>query len=164
MEPEVHSSAESLRAHARAIRAASGELRGRARALREHSRKLCAETAALRARLSDALELTSPDGRRPREREQIREGLRTSQASVLIETAEAVEHTARLAERHAAREQAAGRSAAADHERAAARRAHAAAVRGRELARHDNPGQGSGQPLQADGRSEASQSAGPMPP
>jgi hypothetical protein len=114
MEREVHRPSESLRAHARAVRAASGELRARARTLRHHARKLCADTAALRARLAAALELASPGDKRPGERERTREALRASLASLFTAAAAALEHTARLAERHAAREQAAGRPVAAD--------------------------------------------------
>lgn len=157
MEPDPQSSAEPLRAHARAIRAASQQLRARARELRESSRRRLADTAVLRSRLGSASQPRSTDGRQPRgstpdERSRVRAssaaaasiktdgmGSLTSLGALLEQVAQTLERSARLAEEHAAREHAAGRPASADRERLAARRARDAAARGHDLARRHNP-------------------------
>ena len=156
MEPDTDSSAEHLRAHARAVRGASRELTEHARGLRERASRLLGDTAAFRCRLVATLQpWTTEDGQPsgpPDERPRVSapsaatgsdkadgEASLTPLGPLFERVAQTLEHSARLAEEHASREYAAGRPAAADQERFAARHARDAAAHSHDLARRHNP-------------------------
>jgi predicted ester cyclase len=78
--------------------------------------------------------------------------------------AQTLEHSARLAEEHAAREHAAGHHASADQERFAARHAHHAAARSHDLALRHNPTDSSGHPPNINNHDDTSSQAGDTAP
>ena len=186
MKPDPDSSAEQLRVRARAVLAASQELRAHARALRERTSRSRDDTTAVGSRLSTGLEPWTmgdprPSGSTPNAKPFVREpsattgpGKTDGRASLtplgpLFErVAQTLEHSARLAEEHAAREHAAGRPALAEQERSAARHARDAAARSRDLARHHNRIDGSGRSMKMSDRDDTGgqrdNDAPPRPP